>query len=200
MWGGSKEKCYRACSLLWWCTLSDACLDFREPSWGFWAPLIGFLVELCRHNHCRRKLVIAIKKNYLVRRGSERHPFGMEVRWKKRAKKIKHLVCLIMKAIFSVVQCAAEMIRSPSFSRFSSSITTRSSPAAKASRASSMESKEKVSLTGAFRTSVGFHCGGEIPLVRVRGMPLETVKDLVVGFLVIVKVATGAIGLGLVLC
>lgn len=63
-----------------------------------------------------------------------------------------------------------------------------------------MESKEKVSLTGAFRTSVGFHCGGEIPLVRVRGMPLETVKDLVVGFLVIVKVATGAIGLGLVLC
>ena len=58
-----------------------------------------------------------------------------------------------------------------------------------------MESKEKVSLTGAFRTSVGFHCVGGIPLVR--GMPFETVKDLVVGFLVIVKVATGAISLGL---
>jgi hypothetical protein len=42
---------------------------------------------------------------------------------------------------------------------------------------------------------VGFHCVGGIPLVR--GMPFETVKDLVVGFLVIVKVATGAISLGL---
>ena len=42
----------------------------------------------------------------------------------------------MMKAIFSVVQCWAAMMRSPSFSRSSSSVTTTISPRAMASIAS----------------------------------------------------------------
>ena len=54
-----------------------------------------------------------------------------------------YLVCFIIQAIFSVVQWEAAMIRSPSFSLPSSSMTTKNSPRAKASNASSIESKSK---------------------------------------------------------
>ena len=57
--------------------------------------------------------------------------------WKYKMK-TTDLVCLIIQAIFSVVQCAAEMMRSPSFSLFSSSMTTRNSPRLNASSASSI--------------------------------------------------------------
>lgn len=89
-----------------------------------------------------------------------------------------HLVCLIIQAIFSVVHWLPEVIRSPSFSRFSSSITTRNSPAAKAASASSIGSKENSVRAGASRTSVGrqtwvFECGlvgdGVAPLVPFIG-------------------------------
>lgn len=59
------------------------------------------------------------------------------------------LVCLIIQAIFSVVHWLPAMIRSPSFSRFSSSITTRNSPFSKASRASGTVSKVKDVRSGA---------------------------------------------------
>jgi len=68
-----------------------------------------------------------------------------------------HLVCLIIQAIFSVVHCEADMIRSPSFSRFSSSITTRNSPAAKESKAASMVSNANEARLGASTYSVGLH-------------------------------------------
>ena len=51
-----------------------------------------------------------------------------------------HLVCFIIQAIFSVVQWEAAMIRSPSFSLPSSSMTTKNSPRAKACKAPSMVS------------------------------------------------------------
>ena len=49
-----------------------------------------------------------------------------------------YLVCFIIQAIFSVVQWEAAIIRSPSFSLPSSSMTTKNSPRAKACKASSM--------------------------------------------------------------
>lgn len=49
------------------------------------------------------------------------------------------------------------MMRSPSFSLFSSSITTRNSPAAKEASASSIESKANVVRLGASSRSVGRH-------------------------------------------
>lgn len=54
-----------------------------------------------------------------------------------------HLVCLIKKAIFSVVILSAAIMRSPSFSRDSSSMTTRNSPRWNASTALFMLSKAK---------------------------------------------------------
>lgn len=52
-----------------------------------------------------------------------------------------YLVCLIMKAIFSVVTSCAAMIRSPSFSRSVESRTTMNSPFRKAEMVASMLSK-----------------------------------------------------------
>ena len=52
-----------------------------------------------------------------------------------------YLVCLIMKAIFSVVTSSAAIIRSPSFSRSVESSTTMNSPLRKARIVSSMLSK-----------------------------------------------------------
>jgi hypothetical protein len=66
-----------------------------------------------------------------------------------------NLVCLIIQAIFSVVQRLAEMMRSPSFSRFSSSITTKNSPELNAVKASSMESNPNLVRFGASRISLG---------------------------------------------
>ena len=70
--------------------------------------------------------------------------------FKNRTLRIKekeaYLVCFIIQAIFSVVQWEAAIIRSPSFSLPSSSITTKNSPRAKASRASSIESKSNLSV------------------------------------------------------
>ena len=51
-----------------------------------------------------------------------------------------YLVCFIIQAIFSVVQWEAAIIRSPSFSLPSSSMTTKNSPRPNASKASSIES------------------------------------------------------------
>ncbi len=66
------------------------------------------------------------------------------------------LVCLIIQAIFSVVHWFAAMMRSPSFSRFSSSITTRNSPFVKALRASGMVSNENEVRLGV-STCLGRH-------------------------------------------
>lgn len=66
-------------------------------------------------------------------------------------------MCLIIHAIFSVVHCEPDMIRSPSFSRFSSSITTRNSPAANAASASSMASNAKAVRAGRGVISVARH-------------------------------------------
>jgi hypothetical protein len=65
------------------------------------------------------------------------------------------LVCLIIQAIFSVVHKLAAIIRSPSFSLFSSSMTTRNSPRANAAKVSSMESKANDGRTTGTCTSVG---------------------------------------------
>lgn len=73
-----------------------------------------------------------------------------------------HLVCFIIHAIFSVVHWLAEMMRSPSFSRVSSSITTKNSPAAKAASASDMASNANAVRCGAPMTSVGRHRGGKV--------------------------------------
>jgi hypothetical protein len=69
--------------------------------------------------------------------------------------KCAYLVCLIIHAIFSVVHKLPAIIRSPSFSLFSSSMTTRNSPWANAANASSIESKANDDLTEGFCTSVG---------------------------------------------
>lgn len=71
-----------------------------------------------------------------------------------------HLVCLIIQAICSVEHPAPGMIRSPSFSRASSSITTTNSPRAMAATALSIESNAKVVRTGGIR-SFGALRGGE---------------------------------------
>jgi hypothetical protein len=96
-----------------------------------------------------------------------------------------YLVCLIIQAIFSVVHCDAAMMRSPSFSLFSSSITTRNSPAAKPASASSIVSKAK--LVRWTLRSVGRHA--------------EVVLGLWTGWLGAVNwvaCATGAIAVGVV--
>jgi hypothetical protein len=69
----------------------------------------------------------------------------------------RHLVCLIIQAIFSVVHWLAEIIRSPSFSLFSSSMTTRNSPAEKLVRASSIVSNAKDVRLGGLGIWVGRH-------------------------------------------
>ena len=71
-----------------------------------------------------------------------------------------NLVCLIIQAICSVEHPAAGIIRSPSFSRDSSSITTTNSPRDMAAIALSTESKAKVVRTGGVR-SFGALRGGE---------------------------------------
>jgi len=116
-----------------------------------------------------------------------------------------HLVCLIIQAIFSVVHWLAAMMRSPSFSLFSSSITTKNSPAANAASASSMESNAKASRMGASLTSVGRQSGvsgvgsrdgggwADVPLV----LGVEEERGLVgrtEAVMVDCEVATGAIG------
>lgn len=75
-----------------------------------------------------------------------------------------HLVCLIIQAIFSVETSLAAAMRSPSFSRPSSSITTRNSPRANAAMASSRGSKAKdvragASLTWTGRAGLAGSCG-----------------------------------------
>ena len=66
-----------------------------------------------------------------------------------------YLECLTSQAIFWVETALAAMMRSPSFSLLSSSITTRNSPRAKASIASSIGSNAKLSRTGTSSTSCG---------------------------------------------
>src|SRR5882724_11720689 len=66
-----------------------------------------------------------------------------------------YLVCLIIQAIVSVVHKLPAVIRSPSFSLFSSSMTTRISPRENAAKASSIESKANSGLTKGFFTSAG---------------------------------------------
>ena len=66
-----------------------------------------------------------------------------------------YLECLTSQAIFWVETALAAMMRSPSFSLLSSSITTRNSPRAKASIASSIGSNAKLSRTGTSGTSCG---------------------------------------------
>jgi hypothetical protein len=61
-----------------------------------------------------------------------------------------YLVCFIIQAIFSVVQWEAAMMRSPSFSLLSSSMTTKNSPRAKASKASSIGSNLNASGAESF--------------------------------------------------
>ena len=58
-------------------------------------------------------------------------------------------------AIFCVETALAAMMRSPSFSLPSSSMTTMNSPRPNASMASSMESNAKASRRGTFGTSCG---------------------------------------------
>ena len=71
-----------------------------------------------------------------------------------------NLVCLIIQAICSVEHPAAGTMRSPSFSRDSSSITTTNSPRVVAAIALSTVSKAKAERTGGIR-SFGALRGGE---------------------------------------
>ena len=72
-----------------------------------------------------------------------------------------NLVCLIIQAICSVEHPAAGMMRSPSFSRDSSSITTTNSPRATAAIALSTVSNAKVVRTGGVRSFGALRCGEE---------------------------------------
>ena len=74
--------------------------------------------------------------------------------------KVRYLVCLIIQAICSVEQPAAGTMRSPSFSRPSSSMTTTNSPRAMAAMAVSIVSKAKAVRSGGGR-SFGARRGGE---------------------------------------
>ena len=73
---------------------------------------------------------------------------------------VTNLVCLIIQAICSVEHPAAGIMRSPSFSRDSSSITTTNSPRAMAAIALSTVSNAKVVRRGGVR-SFGALRGGE---------------------------------------
>ena len=65
----------------------------------------------------------------------------VEDRWSRKGERVTDLVCLIMKAIFSVVTSSAAIMRSPSFSRSVESRTTMNSPFLNARTVSSMLSK-----------------------------------------------------------
>ena len=73
----------------------------------------------------------------------------------RRKEEGTHLVCLIIHAIFCADIALAAAMRSPSFSRPSSSMTTRNSPRANAASASSIGSNANVARTGAGLTSCG---------------------------------------------
>ena len=66
-----------------------------------------------------------------------------------------YLVCLIIHAIFCVESALPATMRSPSFSRPSSSMTTRNSPRANAAMASSMVSNVNAVRVGGLGTSWG---------------------------------------------
>ncbi len=104
-----------------------------------------------------------------------------------------NLVCLIIQAICSVEHPAAGIMRSPSFSRDSSSITTTNSPRAMAAIALSTVSNAKAVRTGGVR-SFGARRGGE-----ARSGPSGTGREWVkeaywaeMGRVVCWRTATGA--------
>ena len=90
---------------------------------------------------------------------------------RKRIRGDTYLVCLIIHAIFCVERALPAMMRSPSFSRPSSSMTTTNSPRPKASMASSMGSNANSVRNGASETS----CGREEEAVA--GMRGKSVGD-----------------------
>ena len=69
-----------------------------------------------------------------------------------------YLVCLIIHAIFCVESALPATMRPPSYSRPSSSMTTRNSPRANAAMASSMGSNANAVRVGGLGTSWG-HAG-----------------------------------------
>ena len=122
---------------------------------------VSFLV--CRKHWRYVQLVQA-----LSREGDANIPTDPEI--KQTSLKIPdictYLVCLIIQAIFSVVQKLAAIIRSPSFSLFSSSITTRNSPRVNAANASSIESNANDGRTWGFCTCFG---GAELAIAGIVG-------------------------------
>ena len=84
------------------------------------------------------------------------------------------------------------MIKSPSFSLFSSSMTTRNSPAAKALRASSKGSNENAPLLGGFLTFLGCH------VVEIESCLWVPLTDSC--FVIVETAATGAMDLYKLAC
>ena len=82
------------------------------------------------------------------------------------------LLCVIMKCMLSWVIMSAAPMRSPSFSRSSSSSTTTKRPAATSARASSMEAKPGVGVSGS--SSAGLASGCQLGVcARTTNVALE---------------------------